>query len=101
MQLSFPLVVMPQLRHFGRQICINQHPWNDGHDPHLWWYRSDHRGARQERKSGQRLSGLELTYLSPDGEMGFPGNLAVTVINQCSRNTIFYLIFCHSRLSIF
>ncbi len=29
--------------------------------------------------SGSNWIGVELTYLSPDGEMGFPGNLAVTV----------------------
>jgi aldose 1-epimerase len=28
---------------------------------------------------GSNSIGVELTYLSPDGEMGFPGNLAVTV----------------------
>jgi aldose 1-epimerase len=28
---------------------------------------------------GSNWIGVELTYLSPDGEMGFPGNLAVTV----------------------
>jgi aldose 1-epimerase len=37
--------------------------------------------------------GVELTYLSPDGEMGFPGNLAVTVrytINNDSELRIQY-----------
>ena len=30
--------------------------------------------------------GVELTYLSPDGQMGFPGNLAVTVRYTLSNN---------------
>ena len=29
---------------------------------------------------------MELTYLSPDGQMGFPGNLAVTVRYTLNNN---------------
>jgi aldose 1-epimerase len=57
------------------QVPINDgpnalHGGPDGFDKKLW---------AATPINGSDWVGIELTYLSPDGEMGFPGNLAVTV----------------------
>ena len=57
------------------QIPINDgpnalHGGPEGFDKKLWEARP---------VTGANWVGVELTYLSPDGEMGFPGNLRVTV----------------------
>jgi aldose 1-epimerase len=57
------------------QIPINDgpnalHGGPEGFDKKLW---------KSTPINGSDWIGVELAYLSPDGEMGFPGNLAVTV----------------------
>ena len=53
------------------------HGGDHGFDKVLW--------KAKELKSGNGV-GLSLTYLSKDGEEGFPGNLSVTVIYKLTNN---------------
>jgi aldose 1-epimerase len=46
----------------------------------------DHRVWKAEAVSDARVASVKLTYLSPDGEEDFPGNLSVTVIYSLVDN---------------
>ena len=46
----------------------------------------DHRVWKAEAVSDVRVASVKLTYLSPDGEEGFPGNLSVTVVYSLVDN---------------
>lgn len=60
----------------GKRHC-NLHGGPDGWDKKIWKAKPIHRGP---------IQGLELTYVSPDGEMGFPGTVTCKVTYKVLPN---------------